>query len=259
MTNERQEEIRLLLQQHGHLTVAELAKSFGVSDMTIRRDLKHLAGLGLVRREHGKASYLQSAGPDTLFLSRLGEFEREKTAIGAMAASLIAEGEPVIFDAGTTTLAVAQFVSAGCVAITNSLPIAGVLGERAGVTVLVTGGELRGTTFALVGPLTRSTVSGFNAEKLFLAASGMDLERGLSTTSMLESEVKQEMLSSAKKVILVAHSQKMGRVYYHTFAHWDRVDILVTDSGLTEPARRSLTDRGVEVLIANPARRILPK
>lgn len=249
MTNERQEGIRLLLQEHGHLTVTELAKNFGVSDMTIRRDLKHLATLGLIQREHGKALYLQHPAPDALFFARLGEAEREKTAIGSAAASLIEEGDPIILDAGTTTLAMAQFINLPCVVITNSLPIAGILGERPEVTVLVTGGELRGTTYALVGPLTRSSVAGFNAGKLFLATSGMDLERGLSTTSMLESEVKQTMLTSAKEVILVAHSKKMGRVYYHTFAHWDKVNILITDSGLPEEARRSLAALGVKVVI----------
>lgn len=249
MTNERQEEIRLLLQEHGQLTVIELAKVLGVSEMTIRRDLRHLAALGLIQREHGRAFYLEHQPQDALFLARLGEAEKEKAAIGALAASLIAEGDSVILDAGTTTLAVAQAISQKCVVITNSLPIAGILGEREEVTVLVTGGELRGTTYALVGPMTRSGFTSFNANKLFLGATGVDLERGLSTTNMLESEVKQSMLQAAKEVILVAHSKKIGQIYFHTFAQWDQIDKLITDNGLPEETRLAFEALGVEVLL----------
>lgn len=249
MTNERQEEIRLLLQEHGQLTVSELAKVLGVSEMTIRRDLRHLAALGLIQREHGKAFYLEQQPQEALFLARLGEAEKEKAAIGALAASLIAEGDSVILDAGTTTLAVAQAIAQKCVVITNSLPIAGTLGDREGVTVLLTGGELRGTTYALVGPLTRSAFADFNANKLFLGATGVDLERGLSTANMLESEVKQSMIAAAKEVILVAHSKKFGQVYFHTFAGWDKVSKLITDSGIAEETRMALESLGVEVFV----------
>lgn len=249
MTNNRHEEIRLLLQEYGNLTVSELAKNFSVSEMTIRRDLKHLAALGLIQREHGRALYLESVPQDGLFLTRLGEAEREKTAIGIAAANLIEEGDSIILDAGTTTLAVAQAINKQCVVITNSLPIAGVLGDRPDITVLVTGGELRGSTYALVGPLTRSSLAGFNANRLFLGATGVDLERGLSTTNMQESEVKEAMLAVAKEVILVAHSNKIGKVFYHSFAHWDKVNILITDTGLSSEILTRIEELGVKVIL----------
>ncbi|MDA8227957.1 MAG: DeoR/GlpR family DNA-binding transcription regulator [Desulfitobacterium hafniense] len=251
MSSDRQEEIRFLLQEHGHLTVTELAQRLNVSEMTIRRDLKTLASMGLVQREHGKAIYPNNqVSTDPLFLTRLGEAEREKTLIGRAAAELINDGESIILDAGTTTLALAQALTKTTVAITNSLPIASVLGSKEKVTTLITGGEVRGTTFALVGPMTRSSFAGFNADKVFLAATGVSIEKGLSTTSMLESEVKQAMIKAAKKVILLAHSAKLGQVYYHTFANWDVVDILITDSRLPKGMQEELTKVGVHVIIA---------
>lgn len=251
MSADRQEKIHSLLQEHGHLTVSELAQRFDVSEMTIRRDLKALAALGLVQREHGRALYPQTS-PEARFLSRLGEAEREKTAIGRLAAELIGEGETIILDAGTTTLAVAQAINKPCVVITNSLPIASVLatGEEE-MTVLVTGGEVRGATQALVGPMARASFTGFNADKVFLAATGVSLERGLSTNNMLESEVKQAMLLAARQAILVAHSEKFHQVYYHTFAHWDKVHTVVTDAVLPEENHRELEKLGVKVLIAS--------
>ena len=251
MSAERQEEIRFLLQEHGHLTVAELAQRFGVSEMTIRRDLKNLSTLGLIQREHGRALHPQSAPNNAIFLARLGEAEREKTLIGRVAADLVKEGESVILDAGTTTLAVAQALNKKCIVITNSLPIASVLGNRQEITLLLTGGEVREETYSLVGPMTRSAFNGFNADKLFLASTGVSVERGLSTTNMLESEVKQAMLSAAKEVILVADSSKIGQVFYHTFTHWDRVDTLVTDSNLSPEAYTQLSSLGIKVIMAS--------
>lgn len=249
MSSERQDEIHFLLQEHGNLTVIELAQRFKVSEMTIRRDLKNLAALGLIQREHGRAIY-PPIPMDTLLMMSMGEAEREKARIGHLATTLISEGDSIILDAGTTTLAVAQALNTKCTVITNSLPIASVLGNRDGITLLMTGGEVRRGSFALVGPMTRSVFKGFNADKLFLGATGVDIERGLSTANMLESEVKQAMLNVAKEVILVAHSAKIGQVSFHTFALWDSVHILVTDSGLPTTIREELEIMGVKVLLA---------
>ena len=250
MSSERQDEIHCLLQEHGNLTVIELAQRFKVSEMTIRRDLKNLAALGLIQREHGRAIYPPVTPMDTLIMMSMGEAEHEKARIGHLAATLILEGDSIILDAGTTTLAVAQALTTKCTVITNSLPIASVLGNRDEITLLMTGGEVRRNTFALVGPITRSAFTGFNADKLFLGATGVNLERGLSTTNMLESEVKQAMLKVAKEVILVAHSAKIGQVCFHTFAHWDSIQTLVTDSGLSVHIKDELTLMGVRVLLA---------
>ncbi|MDR3601211.1 MAG: DeoR/GlpR family DNA-binding transcription regulator [Desulfosporosinus sp.] len=249
MSSERQDEIHFLLQEYRNLSVIELAQRFKVSEMTIRRDLKNLAALGLIQREHGRAIY-PPVPMDTLLMMSMGEAEREKARIGHLAATLITEGDSIILDAGTTTLAVAQALNTKCTVITNSLPIASVLGNREGITVLMTGGEVRSGTFALVGPMARSVFKGFNADKLFLGATGVDIERGLSTANVLESEVKQAMLSVAKEVILVTHSAKIGQVSFHTFARWDSIHILVTDTDLPSPIAKELENRGVKVLLA---------
>jgi DeoR family fructose operon transcriptional repressor len=250
VTSERQAEIHFLLQEHGNLTVIELAQRFKVSEMTIRRDLKNLAALGLIQREHGRAICPPIPQMDYSNMMSMGESEREKVRIGQLAATLICEGDSIILDAGTTTLAVAKALNQKCTVITNSLSIACVLGNRDEITLLMTGGEVRSNTYALVGPMTRSTFKGFNADKMFLGAQGVNLERGLSTSNMLESEVKQAMLNVAKEVILVAHSAKIGKVYFHTFALWDSINTLVTDSGLPESIREKLRTMGINVLLA---------
>lgn len=250
MSSERQEEIHFLLQEHGNLTVQELAHRLKVSEMTIRRDLKNLAAMGLIQREHGRAIYPPVPSMDSMLMLSMGEAEREKTKIGHLAASLVCEGDSIILDAGTTTLAVAQALNTKCTTITNSLPIASVLSSRENVSVVMTGGEVRKNTFALVGPITRSVFNGLNADKLFLGATGVSLERGLSTANMLESEVKLAMLTVAKEVILVAHSAKIGQVCFHTFANWKSVHTLVTDSDLPSQMNEQLTQMGVRVLMA---------
>lgn len=252
MTAARQEKIRFLLQKHGHLTVADLAAQFGVSEMTIRRDLKQLASMGLVQREHGKAVYPQN--PQTrnaVFVTRLGEAYKEKIAIGKTAVDLIHEGESIILDSGTTTLAIALALYKKCIVVTNSLPVADVLGMRQEISTVLTGGEVQRTTCSLMGPMTRESLSGFNADKLFLAATGISIEKGLSTTSMAESEVKQAMIHSAKEVILVAHSSKIEQIYYHTFAKWDKVSKFITDTSASPGLVKKLRENGVEVILAD--------
>lgn len=253
MTAARQEKIRFLLQKHGHLSVAELANEFGVSEMTIRRDLKQLASMGLVQREHGKAVYPQNPqeSRDAVFISRLGEAHREKIAIGKRAVDLINEGESIILDSGTTTLAIALALTKQCIVVTNSLPVADVLRMRPEITTLLTGGEVQRPTYSLMGPMTRGNLAGFNADKLFLAATGISPEKGLSTTSMAESEVKQAMISSAKEVILTAHSSKLDQIYYHTFAKWDRINKFITDSAADPVLINKIQNSGVEVVLAD--------
>jgi DeoR family fructose operon transcriptional repressor len=252
LTATRQEKIRFLLQKHGHLTVSELACQFGVSEMTIRRDLKRLASMGLVQREHGKAIYPQN--PQTrnaLFLTRLGEAYKEKIAIGKTAIDFINEGDSIILDSGTTTLAIALALTKKCIVLTNSLPVADVLEMRQDITIFLTGGEVQRATCSLMGPLTRENLSGFNADKLFLAATGISTEKGLSTTSMAESEVKQAMIDSAKEVILVAHSEKLGRLCYHTFTKWESINKFITDSSADPNLLKKIKENGVEVILAN--------
>jgi len=250
--SERQQAICSLLQEQGYLTVSELALRFEVSEMTIRRDLKSLASNGLIQREHGGAGYPSNTHQvDDLFFNRLGEAEKEKTTIGNLAAALIQPGESIILDAGTTTLAVAKAIKPKeLVVITNSVPISTILTGQAGISVLLTGGEVRESTYALVGPLARSSLSNFYADKLFLGASGISISRGLSTSNLLESEIKQAMIQSAKEVILVAHSHKFSEVCYHTFAGWDSIHTLITDEDIPASIYEELCQRGLRILIA---------
>lgn len=249
--NSRQQEIRFMLQEHGYLAVSQLAQHFEVSEMTIRRDLKVLSSLGVITREYGGATYPPPGQQERIFINRLGEAECEKTAIGRLAAKLIQPGESVILDAGTTTLAVAQALTQDCTVITNSLPIATVLTEKKSISVLITGGEVRESTYALVGPLTCSTLKSFNVDKLFLGVTGFSLTRGLTTKNLLESEVKQAMIRVSKEVILVAHSQKSEQINYHTFADWNQVHTLITDSGIPDSIKFELEKRGIQILIAS--------
>lgn len=250
--SERQQKIFSLLQEHGYLTVSELALRYEVSEMTIRRDLKTLASSGLIQREHGGAAYPSNTPQeDNLFFNRLGEAEKEKTAIAYAAAALIQPGESIILDAGTTTLAVAKAIEPKkLVVITNSVPISTVLTGLAGISVLLTGGEVRESTYTLVGPLARSSLSNFYADKLFLAATGISLDRGLSTTNLLEAEIKHAMIQSAKEIILVAHSQKFGEVCHNTFAGWNDIHTLITDDQIPNSIYQELLQRGLRILIA---------
>lgn len=193
----------------------------------------------------------QEAINTNLFSARLEEAQKKKQIIGKIAASLINDGEAIILDAGTTTLAIALALDKKCIVVTNSLPAAETLRMRNEITTVVTGGEVQWTTCSLLGGMTRESLACFNADKLFLAATGISVEKGLSTSNMTESEVKQRMINSAREVILVAHSEKLGQTAYHTFAKWEKVNKFITDAGADPVLINKIREYGVDVVIAH--------
>lgn len=248
--------LRLLAQaEAGVLHVSELGRRLGVSEMTVRRDLERLDERGLVQRVRGGAVYVNS--PTLLekpFHDRGEEYHEEKEAIGRAAAAMVHDGDVVIFDAGTTTLEVARHIRARRVtAVTNALPVAGELAGHDTLSVILLGGNLKGPELCTVGPMVTTSLAQMSADLLFLSAGGFSPERGLTDADLREAEVKRAMITAARRVVLVADASKYQMVRFATIAPLDRVQAIVTDSGLPGEGRRALEALGIEVLLAEPA------
>ena len=176
MQTGRQRKILELLHEKGERSVDELADSLRVSDMTIRRDLQALAEDGLLLRTHGGASPVENVRFEFQFLQRTQHQRQQKEAIGLAASALVKEGQSVLFDSGTTTLAVArQLRRVGrFTVITTSLPIASVMQRFGNSDILLLGGFLRRESPDLEGPLTESNLDTLSADLAFLGADGID-------------------------------------------------------------------------------------
>ncbi|WP_376790317.1 DeoR/GlpR family DNA-binding transcription regulator [Thermoflexus sp.] len=248
---ERQRRIAELVRTQGRVVVAELAERFGVSEATIRRDLTILEQMGVLQRTHGGAILAEPMGLELQLEERATRHLEEKIRIGQKAAELIADGDTVILDAGTTTIHIAKAIKArrSLTVVTNALNIAMELMGSPGIEVIFIGGSLRPRTAAAVGPFAEQMLSQLNADKVFLATNGISLERGLTTPNPIEARTKQAMIAASRQVITVADHSKFGKVYFAQIASLQSIDVLITDDGAEPEVIQQIEAIGIHVFL----------
>jgi len=249
---ERHARIAELIVHQNAVTVSDLCKRFSVSDMTIRRDLQRLEEEGLLLRTHGGA-VARASEQDAAYGVREQAQRDEKEAIARVAASLVQPGETILLDAGTTTAHLARHLhgKAELTVITNSLHVLRELGGDAQITLIATGGTVRQSTLSFVGSWAEEMVSRFHAERLFLAATAIDLGRGLYNSNVYEIGVKQRMIHSAREVILLADHTKFGRQSTAKIADLDVLSCVVTGSQIAHEIAVGLRQHQIDVRLAS--------
>lgn len=253
LARQRQERILDAVRATGAVRVSDLVEELGVSDMTIRRDIGHLARQGMVLRVHGGAvSTSGSSTEEPGFAAKSRLRIEEKAMLAATAAELVQPGDAVALSGGTTTYAVALELRAvsNLTVVTNSVPISDALYEalRDDRTVILTGGE-RTPSDALVGSVTVTALRSLHVDWLFLGVHGIDERAGLTTPNLVEAEANRALIASARKVVVVADSSKWGVVGLSSMARLDEVDILIMDAGLAAEAKRVLQSRVGRLLV----------
>lgn len=251
---ERHEAIASLVRQRGRVAVSEVAASFGVTTETVRRDLAHLERAGLVRRVHGGAVPVSSLSTvERGMAERVGAYAEQKDRIARAALDLVpSAGGALILDAGTTTGRLASMLPTDrqVTVVTNSVPIAGLVVGNPGLRLQLLGGRVRATTHAAVGESTVGELQNFVVDVAFMGTNGVSAEHGLTTPDHEEASVKRAMVGTARQVVVLADSSKVGQTHLVRFADADQVDILVTDTGIDADTRRELEAADIEVLIA---------
>ncbi len=247
----RRQRLVLLVESRGAARLEELSAALGVSQATVRRDLNAVATAGRLRRVHGGAVAVDQQIDEPLFDVKASAAAEEKGRIAARAVELLAPGDTVYLDSGSTVLALARLLHGWTrlTVVTNSLPIATELVGR-GPRLIMIGGELRATSRALVGPLTRLILDDLHLDRALMGTFALSLEDGLTTTDPSEAYTKQFVLSRAREVILLADSSKMETRSFVRAGRLEDIDIVVTDSGLDERIARILTRRGIRVITA---------
>lgn len=232
-TAERHRLIAQAVQETGTATVTELTGLTGASEMTIRRDLGHLAAQGVLERFRGGARTLLLRGDEPPFALRAHEGVDVKRRIAARVASLITDGETVLLDSGTTCLEVARLLHGRPVTVMPlSLQAIAVLGDAPEPTVLlVPGGRPRVGEGALIGPLTLASLSALRFDTAVLGCCGLTAADGMTAYDLDEASVKKAVIASARRVVVAADGTKLGRTAHAYVGPSSLVDILVTDSG----------------------------
>jgi DeoR family transcriptional regulator of aga operon len=242
------------LRQAGTVSVEALRDKLEVSMATVRRDLQELEDRGLLRRTHGGAIpieplFYEAFRHDRSFQEQVGSFAEEKRRIAVAAAELISPGDTIALTAGTTTTEVVRSLHThgGITVVTNTVNVAMELSNRKDIHVFVTGGHLRGDWFSLVGSAAIHTMSGVFVDLLFIGVNGIDAERGLTCFNSDEVEINRSMVGQAKRKIAVADRSKLGVVANWQICAAKEIDMLITDTGATEPMVEPFLAKGIEV------------
>lgn len=252
---ERQEALVAEARRAGRVSVAQAADSHGVTPETIRRDLAALDSRGLLRRVHGGAVPTESLRLVELGVAeRSGSHTAEKARIARAALAHLPSGpgSTIMLDAGTTTAGMAAILPADpeLTIVTGSMPIATVVSQRCPGPVQLVGGRVRGLTQTTVGAETVATLDEIRVDVAFVGTNGITAAHGCSTPDAEEAAVKRAIVSSARRVVVLADSSKAGVEYLRSFASLSDIDVLVTDSDIDPAFRSACVSSGIEVVSA---------
>ena len=250
--HERQQEIYLIALRDGNVNVSDLAKQFDVTTETIRRDLSELQAQGFLRRVHGGAVPVERHRHEPKIEARGALQGEEKHSIAIAALGQIPSHGSVIIDSGSTAHRLAEVFPATTTVqvVTNSLTTALALARRGVEQITVLGGTVRTNTFAMVDASVHEQVQRLRVDVLFMSCDGLSLERGLTTPYREEALVKRAMIDSARWVVALVDYSKFGNDQINAFAGFEDIDVLITDSRVTDVEMRHLEERGIEVIRA---------
>lgn len=252
LPNQRRDKIFELIKEDGPAKVADLARIFKVTEVTIRQDLEKLESEGLIVKEHGGA-FLKNVEDQVKSFSLIHQENPDKKAVIAQKClEFIESGDTIILDSGTTTTEIAKKLKGlkDLTVITNALNIALLLGTEPGIDVIMTGGEFKPPTRSLTGQKAADFFKGLNVQKLFLATAGISLKSGLTYPSISDLVVKKAMIDAAETTYLVADSTKVGKSALASLGALSLIDFIITDAGLEGKHPEVFREHEIEVIIA---------
>ncbi|WP_436846900.1 DeoR/GlpR family DNA-binding transcription regulator [Streptomyces atratus] len=247
---DRRHAILTVARREGAVEVVALAEELAVSLETVRRDLRVLEEHGLVRRTHGGAYPVESAGFETTLEARTVRYVPQKARIAQAAAELLGEAETVFVDEGFTPQLIAEALPRDrpLTVITASLATASVMAARDQVQVLLLGGRVRGGTLATVDHWATEMLAGFVIDLAYVGANGISREYGLTTPDPAVGEVKAQAVRSARRRILSGIHTKFGAVSFCRFAEVREFEAIVTDTSLPSAEAHRYSLLGPQVI-----------
>ncbi|HEY0193250.1 MAG TPA: DeoR/GlpR family DNA-binding transcription regulator [Kofleriaceae bacterium] len=246
LPRERQDRIVDRLRQHGRVIAAELAVEFRVSEDSIRRDLRDLAGRGLCKRVYGGALLVSHEAP---LAERRGEQVERKRALAKVAAALVSRKQILFIDVGSTNLALAAALPDrhDLTVVTNAPDIALAVLGRPGFEVICVGGRIHPRIGGAIGLLALRQIQGIRADLCFPGVCAADAETGLWTYDAEEVELKRAMIEASGETVLIATRDKLLRAATHHTASASSIGHLVTDKGLDPKLRAAWRAAGATV------------
>jgi DeoR/GlpR family transcriptional regulator of sugar metabolism len=238
------------VEKSGEVSLADLSVAFGVSEMTIRRDVERLVAEGAAQLNLGKVIRGSSGSYEPPFTIRSERNAAEKTAIASAVARLLKDRQTVVLDGGSTGVAVAKELYNRILTVcTPSLKVANVLANAPDIQLILTGGNVRRGEESLIGQAAIATLNSFRFDTYVMTVSGISFTQGFTEWNETDAAVKRTALAVSSECVVAADSSKFDRVAFAHVADFADIANIITDEGLNESQRASIFDIGVDLEI----------
>ncbi|MDR3427399.1 MULTISPECIES: DeoR/GlpR family DNA-binding transcription regulator [Silvimonas] len=250
LTRQRKQHLLAVLKRDGQIQARAISQELGLSEDTIRRDLRELAAEGLLQRVHGGALPASPAVGD--FAQRQQIASAAKAAIAKAAAGLISDGQIVILDGGTTAVQLARSLPATLRAtvVTHSPSVAVELVQHAGVDVVMIGGRLFKHSIVNVGAAALESLAHIRADIFFMGVTGVHASEGLSTGDMEEAYMKRALMARAAETVVLASSEKLNAASPYVIAPITEASTIIVERDTKPALLNAFINAGTHILLA---------
>lgn len=254
-TQQRSERILAQIYERGRVTVKALAGEMGVSEATVRRDLRSLAQSGQIELVYGGARLLRNS--DYSFRSKAMRNVEAKRVIGRLAADLVGDADQIFIDSGTTSFELACRLKQkrGLCIIVNSARLALEL-DGPGLSVILVGGQYRQDRMDTTGPLATSAIEQLRGYVAFIGADGLSMDFGLTASDIESAHLYRLATANARETVLLVDHSKFEAPSLFKIVEWDAISRVVTDQRPGADWTEFFASRQIEVIspeAADPA------
>lgn len=239
------------LKRNGYVKVKDLSAMLGVSEVTIRKDLKDLESKKMLYRNHGSANSISSIIGERHIDEKEKIQIEEKSRIAKAANSMLEPDDKIIIASGTTLLAFAREITEDklITVITSSVKVSLSLCYNPNIEVIQLGGVMRKNAASVIGHYAEGILKSLACSKLFLGVDGIDLDYGLTTSNLSEARINQEMLDISQKIIVLCDSSKFGKRGFCKICDFDRIHHIITDANAPGNMVEMIREKGIEVTL----------
>lgn len=259
--DQRKKKIVEVLNQREYADFTYLGQLFGVSEMTIRRDIEFLEKEGIVMRVYGGAKIRSERGYEASIQKRLNTNLQEKQSIAREAAKQIKDGDVIALDGSTTALQVSKFIKdrKNLTVITNNISISIELSTAPHIQTVLLGGFLRQSSLTLVGEMVKQSLNSFYIDKAFISSKAIHYTKGLTDFTVEEGQAKQAMIEKSNQVYILVDRTKFGKASFFQVMSPNEIETIITDQvkPLTIEQKeciKAFRDRGVDVILSHNQR-----
>ena len=251
LAQERYNKIQELLLSDNVVRVSKLTTLFGVSLETVRRDLEHMEGQGLLKRVYGGAVLSENSENQPTRVKRQAVLTEQKREIAELVCRYICEGDSIAMDASTTNHVIASVLKTkfkSLTILTNCLSIINELSDMPDYKIIIPGGILNTDELSITGDFIERSLDNFRMNKMLISMSGISLRDGLTDFGFGECQVKKKMISISRELYVVADSTKFGKVSLIKVCDFQDINMIITDSKLSETIKQAFVKEGVEIV-----------